>query len=213
MPNWEKSFVGPDRKSGQGKGQLCGPVPESIRTNGWQLWPIGVGTYNKRPRATPDTDVSRGRSTIVTKSGTNDAGGGVKPVAGYLVNRLTLHWGSEVQVESHRCEASVSDGLAMVRRAAYAVSVRWGATPNEASTARWAFTGGAGCHLYQSRMKLRHTLCTRQSNIRRCCVFDAVLSYAMRIHDERTDWDLVCHQSIPRRLHECSGRSVHAVLT
>ena len=107
---------------GQGKGQLCGPVPEIFRNNGRKLWPTGVGTYNKRPRVTPDTDVSREHRTIVTKSGTNDAGGGVESVAGYLVNRLTLHWGSEVQVESHRCDASVSDGLAMVRRAVYTVS-------------------------------------------------------------------------------------------
>ena len=129
MPNWETSFVGPDRKSGQGKGQLCGPAPEippevSITTLlGGKLWPIGVGTYDKRPRATPATDVSRGHRTIVTKSGTHEAGGGVEPVADYLVHRLTLHGGSEVQVESHRCDVSVSDGLARVRRAEYSVSV------------------------------------------------------------------------------------------
>ena len=149
MPNWEKSFVGSDRKSEQGKGQLCSPAPEippppevwdpgtpcvAITTclvtsgdPGGKLWPIGVGTYDKRPRVTPATDVSRGHRTIVTKSGTNDAGGGVKPVADYLVHRLTLHWGSEVQVESHRCRSRsstpVSDGLATVRRAEYSVSV------------------------------------------------------------------------------------------
>ncbi len=124
-----------------GKGQLCSPVPEIFRIGGRKLWPTGVGTYDKKH----DTDVSREHRTIVTKSGTNDAGGEIEPVAGYLVNRLTLHWGSEVQVESHRCEASVSDGLARVRRAAHSVSVSRGVTPDEASTARWAFTGGAGC--------------------------------------------------------------------
>ena len=153
MPNWETSFVGSDRTSGQGKGATLwsGPrnppapgVPsgappgsserpeyrmlrwQHFRGAGGKLWPIGVGTYDRRPRATPATDVSRGQRTIATKSGPHDAGGGVEPVADYLVNRLTLHGWSEVQVESHRyrrrSSAPVSDGLARVRRAGYSVS-------------------------------------------------------------------------------------------